>query len=69
MDLQDVREILLTAERSGADVDEPEGSRYIQISETLALQMARGLGRPRLRISRRAALFLQQLGGWLRENG
>ena len=35
-----VQMVLETAIRVGADQDIPEGSRYIQISETLANQMA-----------------------------
>lgn len=35
-----VREILEAAERNGAGVDRPEGSRWIQISDTLAVGMA-----------------------------
>lgn len=31
---------LRVAPRQGADTDEPEGSRYIQISDTLALKFA-----------------------------
>ena len=37
--LQKVMTILLTATRLGADKDEPEGARYVQISETLVNQM------------------------------
>lgn len=45
MDVKDVREILLTAERMGAEVDAPEGARYIQISETLVNKMVEALTR------------------------
>lgn len=37
--LKDVRDALVLAPRSGAEKDEPEGMRYIQISETLAIKM------------------------------
>ena len=39
----EVIQILYKAERIGAETDEPEGSRYIQLSETLVLQMVAGL--------------------------
>ena len=37
--IQEVVRVLEEAERLGEDVDEPEGSRYIQISETLVNEM------------------------------
>jgi hypothetical protein len=36
-------QLLRFGERSGAATDEPEGSRFIQISDTLALQIAAAL--------------------------
>ena len=33
-------EVLETAPRMGAEADEPEGARYIQISDTLAMSLA-----------------------------
>ncbi len=39
----EVIQILHKAERAGAETDEPEGSRYIQLSETLVLQMVASL--------------------------
>jgi len=38
-----VREALRCSRRMGADKDEPEGSRYIQISDTLARKMVKAL--------------------------
>jgi hypothetical protein len=38
--LRDVYFILKTARREGAEKDEPEGARYIQISDTLANLMS-----------------------------
>lgn len=38
-----VEAVLRTATRIGADKDEPEGTRYIQISETLVNQMCEAL--------------------------
>lgn len=35
MDMKDVVQVLKTAPRMGAEKDEPEGSRFIQLSETL----------------------------------
>lgn len=35
MEIKEVILTLMTAPRNGADVDIPEGSRYIEISETL----------------------------------
>lgn len=43
MDTPAVIEILEKAERIGAATDIPEGTRYIQISETLTLQMIESL--------------------------
>ncbi len=37
--LKDVRDTLVLADRSGAEKDEPEGMRYIMISDTIANQM------------------------------
>ncbi len=37
--LKDVRDALVLAPRSGAEKDEPEGMRCIQLSDTLAKQM------------------------------
>jgi hypothetical protein len=39
MDIDDVITILETAERQGSEADRPQGSRYIQLSETLVEQM------------------------------
>lgn len=36
----DVADALDSAKRMGADVDEPEGERYIQLSDTLARELA-----------------------------
>lgn len=41
--LETIITLLETAPRLGADVDEPEGARYIQISDTLAQSMAAAL--------------------------
>ena len=41
---KDVITILETATRTGGDIDTPEGSRYIIISDTLAKLMAKSLG-------------------------
>lgn len=38
-----VAQVLLEADRLGADEDRPEGARYIQISDTLANQLAKRL--------------------------
>ena len=38
--IKDVIEVLRSAPRFGPDKDEPEGVRYIQISDTLAIQLA-----------------------------
>ena len=44
---RDCADILDRSVRLGADRDEPEGARYIQISDTLARQMADALrGKP-----------------------
>lgn len=40
MSLTEIVEMLRTAERQGAEIDQPEGSRYIQISNTLANRLA-----------------------------
>lgn len=39
MNIKSILKILKTAPRSGTEKDEPEGSRYIQISDTLTNQM------------------------------
>jgi hypothetical protein len=39
-----VKMVLHTAVRIGADKDEPEGMRYIQLSETLVNEMIEALG-------------------------
>ena len=41
--IKDVLGVLRTATRIGADTDDPEGVRYIQISETLATELANRL--------------------------
>jgi len=41
--IQDVIRVLEDAARLGEDVDEPEGARYIQISETLVNEMLKAL--------------------------
>ena len=38
--IRDVINVLRSAERLGASEDNPEGVRYIQISDTLATQLA-----------------------------
>ena len=43
MTLKDVINILENGERVGSERDEPEGSRYIKISDTLARKMAESL--------------------------
>ena len=40
IDIYDIIDILRTHKRSGDGMDEPEGSKYIQISDTLANMMA-----------------------------
>lgn len=37
--LREVATLLKTAPRSGADIDSPEGSRYVVLSDTLANQI------------------------------
>lgn len=43
MTLNDVVEILKTAPRMGAEKDEPKGTRFIQLSETLVEQIVQEL--------------------------
>lgn len=43
MSVNDVIAVLASAERQGASVDQPEGARYIQASETLAHRMIEAL--------------------------
>jgi len=43
MELKDIIHILKAAERQGADKDDPEGARFICISETLADKMIEAL--------------------------
>lgn len=43
MNISDIITRLETADRLGADIDEPEGCRYIQISETLINQIIEAL--------------------------
>lgn len=43
--LESIYLILSAAPRIGADKDEPEGARYIQISDTLASRMLRTIER------------------------
>ena len=43
MTISDVIQALRTAPRFGADTDQPEGSRYIQISDTFANEMAQSI--------------------------
>lgn len=38
-EIEEVIEVLKSAKRIGAEKDEPEGVRYIQISDTLANQL------------------------------
>lgn len=45
LSLIDIQNALASAEREGAATDDPEGARYIRISETLALGIAWNLGR------------------------
>ncbi len=42
-DILEVSRMLYQAERLGAPEDEPEGARYIQISDTLARKIAKNL--------------------------
>ena len=44
-DLIDIIEVLSLSNRSGSDVDEPEGSRFIQLSDTLVRDMVVSLER------------------------
>ena len=39
MTLEDIKHILIMADRIGSDKDIPEGTRYIQLSETLVEEM------------------------------
>jgi Fic family protein len=43
VNVNDITNILKTAPRTGAQKDDPEGARFITISETLAEQMAQEL--------------------------
>ena len=43
MNKTDVIEILKRAQRLGSPTDEPEGTRYIRISDTLASEMIEAL--------------------------
>lgn len=43
--IEDVIQGLKSAERMGAEKDRPEGFRYIQLSETLVLEMIEALER------------------------
>ena len=43
MSLEDIIAALKNAPRSGSAVDEPEGSRFVMLSETLASQMIAAL--------------------------
>ena len=43
--LKKISELLDNAKRYGTEKDEPEGSRYIQISDTLARQLSEDLKR------------------------
>lgn len=40
-DLMQLASELNAAQREGADVDEPEGARYVQMSDTLARKISR----------------------------
>lgn len=40
MTLMEIVRMLREAKREGAAIDDPEGSRYVNISDTLALEMA-----------------------------
>jgi hypothetical protein len=42
-EVEEVIEFLKSAKRIGAEKDEPEGARYIQISDTLANQLVEKL--------------------------
>lgn len=42
-ELEHIIVVLETATRQGIDKDEPEGARYIQISDTLAKEMVEAL--------------------------
>jgi hypothetical protein len=39
MDIKEIIVGLITADRSGTDEDIPEGSRYVQLSDTLVQEM------------------------------
>lgn len=43
LSLDDILHVLRTADRVGLDEDSPEGSRWIQISDTLAKRMVKVL--------------------------
>ena len=43
MTIEDVIQCLRSAERLGAEQDEPEGTQYIQISHTLAIELVNAL--------------------------
>lgn len=43
MSIQEIADSLEGAQRMGAEKDEPEGARYIRISDTLAVQIAQYL--------------------------
>lgn len=44
-ELRDIAVMFRIAERQGADTDQPEGSRFITISDTLALELADAIDR------------------------
>ena len=44
MSIEEIANALGGANRQGADYDNPEGARFIVISETLVLKMVHGLG-------------------------
>jgi len=48
----DVLDILINAIRIGSDKDEPEGSRYIMLSDTLVKNMIRAIKDERTRTDR-----------------
>lgn len=43
MNLQGIADMLSTAPRMGSDTDAPEGNQYIQLSSTLATEIAKHL--------------------------
>lgn len=69
MKIKDILTILKTAPRSGTDKDEPEGSRYITLSDTLVNKITTYLSEQTLADAEDNSCIHKRICKWIAQKG